>query len=72
METCGDEADRVGFLDPILHADLVAVEAGPTFNYGEFAIIKTGVENGFPDAEELDRIAVSQPIREIKNSPSFA
>ena len=35
-----------------------------TFNYGEFAIIKTGVENGFPDAKELDRVAVSQPIRD--------
>jgi len=35
------------------------VETGLTFNYGEFATIKTWVENRFPDAEELDGIAVA-------------
>jgi hypothetical protein len=61
---CGFEADGVGFLNPFLHADLVAVETRLTFNCGEFAIIKTGIENRLPDAQKLDRVAVSQPIRD--------
>jgi len=67
----GFEANGVGFLDPFLHADLVAVETGLTPYYGEFAVIKIGVENGLPDAGKLHRVTVSEPIRD-KNSPSFA
>ena len=60
------EADGVGFLHPFLNTDLVAVQAGLTFNCGEFAIIKTGVEHRFPDAKELHRVTVSQPVRDKK------
>jgi len=55
--------DGVGFLNPFFHADLVAVEPSLIFNYGEFAIIKTGVESGLAYVEEFHRITVSVPIR---------
>jgi hypothetical protein len=46
----------------LLGADFIAVQSGVAFNYGEFAIIKSGIVNLLPDAEELNRIAVSQPV----------
>jgi hypothetical protein len=64
----GLEPDSLGFLDPLLDADLVAVQADLTFNYGEFAIIKSRVEYGFPDTEEFDRVAVPQPVGDEKLS----
>lgn len=56
------QTDGVGLFDPFLDAELVAVQAGLTFNYGEFAGIKIGVVDGLPDAEELDGVPVPQPI----------
>jgi hypothetical protein len=56
------ETNRVGLFHPLLDANLVAVQSSLTFNYGEFAIIKTRIEDGFPDAEELDSVAVAKPI----------
>ena len=43
------QATQVGFCDLVLDADLVAVQAGMTFNCGEFAITKIGVMDAFPD-----------------------
>ncbi len=40
----------------------MAVEASLTFNYGEFTIIKIRVENRLPDAEELHRVPVPEPV----------
>jgi len=60
------EADGIGFFHPILDADLVTVQPGLTFNYGEFAIIKIRVVDGFPDPQKLDGVAVSQPVRDEK------
>ena len=40
----------------------MVVQTGLTFNYGEFAGIKPGVVDGFPDAEEFDSVAVAQPV----------
>lgn len=59
----GAQANGVGLGHPVFDADLVAVQAGLTFNCGEFAIIKTGVVDAFPDAQELDRVPVAQPVR---------
>jgi len=47
-------------------ADLIAVQAGLTFNYGEFATIKVGIVNTLPYAEKLDGVAVPQPVRNKK------
>jgi hypothetical protein len=44
------------------HADPIAVQAGLISNCGEFAVIKSGVVNRLPNAQELDRVAVSEPI----------
>ena len=60
------EADGRGFFDPILHAELVAVQAGLAFNCGEFAGIKTRVVDSLPDAEELDGVPVAQPVGDEK------
>lgn len=69
----GFQSDCVRLLHPFLDANLVVVQASLTSYYGEFAIIKSGVENRLPDAKELDRVAISQPIRnEELNSPSLA
>ena len=58
----GFESDGIGLFHPILDADFVAVQPGLTFNYGEFAIIKTRVVNRLPNAEELHGIPVTQPV----------
>ena len=60
----GFQADGVGLFHPILDADLVAVQARLTFNCGEFAIIKTGVVDGFPNAKKFDGVTVAQPVRD--------
>ncbi len=56
------QSDGVGFLHPFLDTELVAVQPGLTFNYGEFAGIKIRVVDGFPDTEKFDGIAVAQPV----------
>ena len=60
------ESDRSGFLNPFLHTEFIAVETGLAFNCGEFAGIKIGVINGFPDAEKLDGVPISEPVRDEK------
>ena len=50
----GFQADRVGLFHPFLDVELVAVQACLTFNCGEFARIKTGVVDGFPNAKKFD------------------
>ena len=52
----------MGFGDPLFDADLVAVEASLAFNCGEFAIIKAGIVDAFPNAEKLDGVAVAEPV----------
>jgi hypothetical protein len=59
---CGFESNSVGFLNPFFDTDLVAVQSGLVFNYGEFAIIKSGIEHRFPDAEELDGVPIAEPV----------
>ncbi len=58
----GFQPDGIGLGDPFLDADLVAVEACLAFNCGEFAIIKVGIEYRLPDAKELHRVPVAQPV----------
>lgn len=60
----GFQADCLGLFHPVLDAELVAVQTRLAFNYGEFARIKTGVMNGFPDAKKFDGVAVAQPVRD--------
>jgi len=62
----GFEANGIGFLDPFLDTDLVAIESGLAFNCGEFAIIKIRIEHRFPDAEELHGVPVAEPVRNEK------
>ena len=62
----GLNADCVGLCDPLFDADLVAVQAGLTFNCGEFAIIKTRVEHRLPDAKKLNGVAVAKPVGDEK------
>ena len=56
------EPDRSSVLNPFLHAEFVAVETDLAFNCGEFARIKIGVINGFPNPKKLDRITISKPV----------
>ena len=67
----GAQSDGVGLGHPLFDVDLVAVESRTAPNYGEFAIIKVGVVDALPYAEEFHRVAVSQPVRDEK-SPSLA
>ena len=53
------ESNGVGFFNPLFDADLVAIQASLAFNCGEFAIIKSGVEDRLPDAKELYGVPVS-------------
>ena len=53
------EANGVGFFNPLFDADLVAIQASLAFNCGEFAIIKSGVEDRLPYAKELHGVPVS-------------
>ena len=57
--------DRVG-VDAVVELGEVAVETGLAFNCGEFAGVKIGVINGFPDAEKLDGVPISEPVRDEK------
>jgi len=34
----------------------------PNFNYGEFAIIKIRIVDLLPNAKELDRVPIAQPV----------
>ena len=53
------EANGVSFFNPLFNADLVAIQASLAFNCGEFALIKSGVEDRLPDAKELYGVPVS-------------
>ena len=46
----------------------VAVESRLASNYGEFAIIEVGVVDALPYAKKLNRVAISQPVRDEKVS----
>jgi len=59
----GFQADRLGLFHPFLDAELVVVQTRLAFNYGEFARIKTGVVDRFPDAKKFDGVTVAQPVR---------
>lgn len=63
---CRINTDGASLLYPFTGADLVTVQASLAFNYGEFAIIKPGVVDAFPNPEELDGVAVAQPVRNKK------
>ena len=56
------DADGPGALDPLLRREDKAVEAGLFFNPIEFDGIKTGVVDLLPKTEELDRVAVAEPV----------
>jgi hypothetical protein len=60
----GLKADGVCFLHQLFDAEFVAVETGLTFNCGEFAGIKTGIVDAFPDAEKLLGVAIAKPVRD--------
>ena len=64
----GPEPNCVGLFDPLLDADLVAIQSGLTSNYGEFAIIKIGIEDRLPNAKELHRVPITKPISDKKIS----
>ena len=49
-------------LDPLLRGEGETVEAGQFFNPVEFDGIKTRVVDLLPDAEELDGVAVAEPV----------
>jgi hypothetical protein len=63
---CGPQSDGMRLLHPFLDANLIVMQSGLTSNCGEFAIIKIGIIDGFPDTKKLDGIAISQPIRDEK------
>ena len=63
-----DLAELFGFLNPLFNAYFIVIQAGLTFNYGEFAIIKIRIINTFPDAQEFNGISVSKPIGNKKNA----
>ena len=56
------ESNRVCLFNPFLHAELIAVQTGLTSNYGEFAIIKIQIVDLLPNAKELDRVPIAQPV----------
>ena len=60
------QANGIGLFDPFLDANLVTVQTCLIFNYGEFAIIKSGIENGLPNAEKLDGVAIAEPVGDEK------
>jgi len=64
----GPQSDGMRLLHPFLDANLIVMQSGLTSNCGEFAIIKIGIIDGFPDTKKLDGIAISQPIRDEKVS----
>jgi hypothetical protein len=50
------QVDRVGLFHPLLDTYFVAVQTYLTFNYGEFAIIKSRVVDPLPDPEKLNGV----------------
>ena len=58
----GDDADCAGFLNPLLRGEDKAVQARLKSNSVEFDGIKSRVVEPFPDAEELDGVAISKPV----------
>src|SRR3990167_2001797 len=56
---CGFESNGIRLFNPFLDTDLVSIKTSLTSNYGKFAIIKIGIKNRLPNAEELHRVAVS-------------
>ena len=55
----GSQPNGIGLFYPFLNAQLVAVQSGLTFNYGEFAVIKIWVVNRFPNTKKFHGVAVS-------------
>jgi len=67
IPACGGfESNGVGFLNPFFDTDFVTIQSSLAFNYGEFAIIKSGIEHGFPDAEEFDGVPIAKPVGDEK------
>ena len=60
----GLDADGAGALDPLLGGENKTIEARLLSNPIEFDGIKTGVVDLLPDAEELDGVAVAQPVKD--------
>ncbi len=59
----GLDADSAGALGPLLGGQDETVESRLLFNPIEFDGIKTGIVDLFPEAEELEGVAVAQPWR---------
>jgi len=57
-----DDADGMCLLRPFLGTQTETVQTGLTFNYVEFGTIKIGIHQLLPDAQELDGVAVAQPV----------
>jgi len=53
------QTNCVGFGNPFFDTELVTVQTGLTFNYGEFAIIKFWIMHLFPYTQEFDGIQIS-------------
>lgn len=62
----GNDAYGICFLHPLFCAQPTAVQACLTFNHVEFGIILIGAIQLLPDAKELHRVSVSQPVGEEK------
>lgn len=57
------ETNGVGFGGPFLGTDLVAVQADLAHSYGEFAIIKIGIVDTLPNANEFNGAVIGQPVQ---------
>ena len=60
----GLDADGAGALDPLLGGEDKTIEPCLLSNPIEFDGIKTGVVDLLPDTEELDGVAVAQPVED--------
>ena len=54
----------MSFFYPFLNTELITIQTSLTFNYGEFAIIKIGVVDLFPDTKKFNCVSIPQPIRD--------
>lgn len=60
--SAGNDANGSRFLDPVLWRENETVQSGLNSNSVEFDGIKIWVVEFFPDAEELDSVAIAQPV----------
>jgi hypothetical protein len=56
------DTNRACSLDKLFNADFKVIQTGIVSNCGEFAIIKIGVVEFFPNTDILESIPITQPI----------